>query len=167
MTVAAAVDVELSIGELRHAIYAGVDRTVRALARGAAERYGHSPEFAEDLIDAVIGTLGEAAAAKGTGRYWPAGSTTLDYGGDIGGVHVRARRHDYGPDTHLLLHPDDADDAPHLLVVPVRMPRRFRLAGWIWGRDGKRDNYWRPGGFDGRSCWAIPERELEAVELLP
>lgn len=77
---------------------------------------------------------------------------------------VQARTTSYnGSNLGLILHPEDRDDDPFLLVQ-LHLPE-VRLIGWTMGRDGKRARYWtelQPG----RSCFFVPARKLRPISDL-
>lgn len=152
--------VELTPQEIRVAVIVGANRNVRAYERGRRHRYG--ADEARGWSMHTQGAAAEIAVAKAFNRYWT-DTPDPDYTGDVGPYHVRSTKHEEGG---LLLHPDDPDDGVFVLVVgeiPV-----FRLAGWILGREGKRERFWLAGGpgGSGRPCFKVPQRELFPIEEL-
>jgi len=147
--------VRLTWAEVRAAVYGGVDRHVRALARGRQPRY----DAALSAWDYdIVGAIGERAVSKALNLYHHDGSLDLDYDGDIGRYQVRARsRNDYD----LVLHPNDLDDAVYLLVLLGGLPDAD-IAGWCYGRDGKQPAYWQT--FTGRPCYFVPRGVLHPFD---
>ena len=79
------------------------------------------------------GCVGEAAAAKGLNLFW--GEWERFRAVDVGG-RVEVRTVDK-PGRALILHKNDRDDLPFLLVDLSDLPTA-RLLGWTFGGDGKR-----------------------------
>jgi hypothetical protein len=137
-----------------------MDRYVRALADKRALEHG---QRRDDFQLHVIGAWGEAVIAKATGIYWAGDLGAPDRGApDVGRFHVRATLR---PDGRLILHPDDHDDAPYVLVVPQRLPR-FCIVGWCYGRDGKQAAYWE--NSNGRPAFFVPWSALTSfAQFMP
>ena len=77
------------------------------------------------------------------------------------GIEVRMTIHD-GPNTSLIVHDTDPDDAPFVLVTPTDDPLTFTLVGWITGRDAKRAEWWRELQ-PGRPAFCVPQSALAHV----
>lgn len=110
-----------------------------------------------------LGCVGENAVAKHYNLYW----RVTDFGSvDVGGkFEVRATDALY---KRLVLHKDDPDDLPFILayVIPEKLPIVV-LAGWLEGREGKREEWWgdcAPG--KGRPAYWVPNEKLHDVEEL-
>jgi hypothetical protein len=72
----------------------------------------------------------------------------------VGNVQVRSTS---GHRNCLILHKTDPDDKAFVLVTGTAP--NFVLRGWIWGRDGKNEEYWRdPVG--GRPAYFVPQSAL-------
>lgn len=154
----APISVTLDWNEVSIAARVGVQRMIRALARGRAPAHG-GPGNGGDLTGwgvHIEGAAGEMAAAKIMGRYWP-GNVEPDYDGDIGpGLHVRSTPR---ADGSLILHPRDVDGAFMLLTgcIPT-----FTMVGWIHSSQGKQERFWRD---DVRApAFFIPQSELNPPE---
>lgn len=78
---------------------------------------------------------------------------------DVGGKYeVRGTKYING---HLILNPEDKD-AIYILVVGDG--NEFDIVGWIDGKEGKKDEYWRT---DTRyPCYFVPQSALKNIELL-
>lgn len=152
--------VTLSLAEVRSAAYAGVDRHVRAYARGRVRKFQQDDNWGDD----ILGAMGECAAAKALDVYWPAGAPEPDWNGDVGTYHVRTVDR---PGKRLILHPDDPDDGRHVLVVLRRVTRtvaELEVPGWCFGRDGKHDRYWET--HTGRPAFFVPTDQLRPISTL-
>ncbi len=152
------MDVRLTWMELYQAAQVGAVRQIEALKLNRPDRYGYS---GDGWSIHITGAAAELAVAKASGRYWHALATrpsTLP--GDVGRMQVRwtSRR-----DGDLILHPDDGDETPFILVVGAAPT--FTLVGWVLGFEGKRSEWWRdPAG--GRPAFFVPQAELTPVEVL-
>lgn len=132
--------VELKWSEVLICAQAGTMRRVYALRNGIGNAHNGGPD---DPWDADIeGCAAELAVCKALGVFWSgmevAGSDKRVGTPDAGGVQVRSTRRTSGS---LILHDGDADDDAFVLVVG-RIPR-LDIKGWIYGRDGKRADFWR------------------------
>lgn len=132
--------VTLTWSEVLIAAQAGSMRRVYALRNSVGAAHNGGPA---DPWDADIeGAAAELAVCKALGVFWSglevAGSDKRVGIPDAGGVQVRSTRRLSGS---LILHDGDADDDAFVLVVG-RVPR-LDIKGWIYGRDGKRADFWR------------------------
>lgn len=150
------IRVELTDHEMRLAAHAGVERQLEALRLGRQDNHGFEGDGWGVHIE---GACAEVAVAKATGRYWDAVvRRPEDLAGDVGrGLQVRSTRRSNGS---LIIHHSDPDDAAFVLVVAK--PPVFNLVGWIRGRDGKHDEWWRADLP--RPAFFVPQRELTRVQ---
>jgi len=158
-TTARAVVVTLTWAEILEAAITGVMRCAYARRHAQRHRYGLADPNALAWANEIDGALGERAAAKTLG---------LPFDGCIGGdaaigdlrhgIQVRTTPHDHGC---LILHPTDADGTPWVLVTG-RAPA-LHVAGWCFGRDGKRDQFWR---ITSRPAYFVPADALEPISTL-
>ena len=102
----------------------------------------------------------EMAVAKYLNLYWS--GALGDYKArDVGGmVEVRARS---SMDWDLLVHPEDADDLPFVLVVP--QPPIFVIRGWMFARDAKQSQFWSDPAR-GRAAFFVPVDKLRPMSEL-
>src|SRR5262249_41198338 len=128
-----------------------------AIFRGRRHRFG-APTNDFWGVD-ILAALSEMAAAKALGIYW-ADAPEPDVDGDVGPYFVR---HTERPDGCLILHPADHDDRVYILVVGS--PPSFRVVGWLWGREGKLQSYWRSDLA--RPCFMAPQEQLHGMDVLP
>lgn len=155
MITSAPVRVRLTSGEMMQAALVGVMRHVGNLKRGRQDAHGYAGDGWAAHIE---GACGELALAKALGLYW---SGALEFrADDVGRLQVRTRsRHDYD----LIVHPEDPDDRPFVLVTG-KAPD-FRVGGWIMGRDAKRQAWWAdPAG--GRPAFFVRAEHLRPIEEL-
>lgn len=150
--------VTLNYSEMIQAGQIGVCRQAANVAKGLKDRYGASPEDGWSLH--ITGALGEVAVAKAYNLFWH--GTLGQYGAtDVGGlVEVRTC---LKPSHSLILHPDDADERPFVLVhvaAPV-----CTILGWTLGKRGKDQRFWRDPGT-GRPAFFVPRDALFQPESL-
>ena len=107
------------------------------------------------------GACGEMAVAKWLGA-WYDGALGNFEAADVDELEVRTNPNDWGD---LILHPSDPDDSVFILVLSHDTPW-FQLCGWMYGRDGKKDEYWREG-TKGRPAFFVPQSTLRPMEDLP
>lgn len=107
----------------------------------------------------IEGACAEMAAYKAVGAYWsPTVDKRKEEGADGGPFEVRRRSeqwHDH------LIRADDRVKARHILVCGS-MPT-YRVVGWIWGYDARREDWLDDKG--GREpCWWPPQEALNYLE---
>lgn len=148
--------VTLSWTEVMTAAQVGVMRQVQNLREGRRHRFGAKDEDGWGMH--IEGAAGELVVAKALGLYWP-GVGRLR-AADVGELQVRTRSL---PTYDLIVHPDDDDDAPCVLVTG-RVPT-FEVRGWLLGKDAKQPRYWKdPAG--GRPAFFVPQPALHPMDAL-
>lgn len=150
------MDVTLTIHELRFAMYAGVDRYCRNRHAG---RTGLWQQHHNDFTSDLWGSIGELVIAKATGTYWHGDQGIPDRGApDVGPWHVRTTWRTNG---RLILHPEDRDDEPYVLVAPRNLPT-LTIPGWCYGHEGKHPDHWTDPGT-GRPAYFVPATTLKPL----
>ena len=121
------------------------------------KRYHGQTAFGYD--DHIVGLIGELALAKASNQFWN-GSIGNLRAKDVGRLQVRATTR---PGGCLLLHPTDADDDQHFLVIVNDAVADIK--GFILGRDGKARRYWRDNDpvHGIRAAYFVPQGVLEPV----
>lgn len=146
--------VEIVIGVL-----VGAWRHLHAKANGKQDSHGFKGDPWE--ID-VEGALAELAAYKAIGRYWsPTIDQRKDGTGDGGPYEVRRRSkqwHDH------LIREDDVFSAPYILAIGSIS--RFRIVGWIYCHEARRDEWWDNKDNRGWAWWP-PQEKLHDLDELP
>jgi len=152
------IEVTLTPVEVALAAMTGVKRQIEALRAGRPDRYG--ADAADGWSLHIEGAAGESAAAKVLDRYWAAPVNTFGSGGDVGSLQVRTRsRHDY----ELIVRDKDRDEDAFILVTGA-VPR-FRVHGWLFGREAKQTQWRREHG--GRSAaFFVPQDKLSPLFTL-
>lgn len=88
---------------------------------------------------------------------------------DVGTLYeVRSSLHQKG---RLILHEADRDDRVWVLARPWEMMENggvsVRVGGWVWGFEGKREEYWgRHQGFR-EECYLVPHTALHSMDDVP
>lgn len=106
------------------------------------------------------GVCGEMVLAKWLNVFYD-GSIGNFKAKDAGDYQARATSHKLG---HLLLHPPDAAEDRFVLVLTHAAPV-FTLFGWISGKEGKLQKYWREGEKD-RPAFFVPQSVLQPMDTL-
>ena len=152
--------VDLTLDEMTTAGIVGLRRHIRDL------KLGHHHNWHGDDTDGwdndIVGAMAEQAVARVLNRYWAGGSARPDYGGDVDGHwEVRWTKH---PKGHLLVHPDDHDVRPYVLVTGL--PPRLDVVGSMKGRDAKDAKYWKEL-TPGRPAFCVPYAVVVKLPLDP
>lgn len=153
--------VTLTWPEMMTAYHVASQRRIMNMRKGLAGRYGAPEGEGSEELD-IISTRGEMAVAKGLNLYW-SGSVGDYKAVDVGGiVEVRTRTQNW---HSLIVHPGDHDWAPYVLVDASTQPN-FRIAGWIYGADGKDEKYWADPSKKNRPAFFIKQEYLRPMDEL-
>jgi len=118
-------------------------------------------DYADDL-----GRLGEIAFSIATELPINRRTGVSKQAGDVGGVEVRTTR--YNEVGRLLVRKFDLPDKPFALVTSLTSDppwRRFRIPGWIVGRDAQRDEWLDDPNGRGEAWW-VPQTALRPISEL-
>jgi hypothetical protein len=150
--------VTLTWAEMQTAYMIASQRRIMNMRKGLAGRYGAPEQEGSEELD-IVSTRGEMAVAKGLNLYWS--GSVGDYGAiDVGGlVEVRTRTKNW---HSLIIHPQDRDWAPYVLVDASDTPN-MRLVGWVLGADGKDDRFWSDPSKKNRPAYFIEQSELRPM----
>lgn len=151
------INIKLTMSESYCAAMVGIFRNIAAIFKGRKSKFGGDNSWQIH----IEGSCGEMAVAKALGIYNPMTVNTFK-DADLGsGIQVRTRsRHDYD----LIIREGDADDEAFILVTGT-FPE-YRVHGWCWGRDGKKDIHKaNHGGYN--PAWFVPPSALRPLEELP
>lgn len=127
-----------SDAEVMEAAYGGAFRRLTAIKRGRVHRHAYDGEDAGGTWTMDIEAFGaEMLVARHMGRYhgW---QEETDEDGDVGPIQVR---HTLRTGGCLIVHPDDRDEAPFVLVVGA-MPFQ-QIIGGIYGHRAKQEQFWK------------------------
>lgn len=153
------VTVTLTYSELLIASHVGIMRRVQNLKSGVPELYG-ADQHEGAWERAILGAIVEQALAKDRDRFW-SGAVGDYYAADVGNfLQARGTAH---PQGRLLLHPKDSEQQAHVLGR-VR-GRVVMLVGWVYGFEGKQQQYWKELQA-GRPCFVVPNEILHDMDTL-
>jgi hypothetical protein len=146
--------IKLTPPEIMTASHIAAMRRVQNIKQGTPGKYGAPEKDGAWEVD-IWGCFGEMAVAKYFNLYW-AGNVGDKKAIDVGGkFQVRTARRS---SDCLLLHPDDDDSLPFVLVIIEALPFAD-LRGWILAKDGKIAEFWKEK-IVGRPCYFVPQSAL-------
>jgi hypothetical protein len=149
------VIVTLTWPEVCLAAHAATMRRVQNMKHGNAHKW-NAPSDVAAWDNDVTGCICEMALAKHLDRFWS--GAIGDYrAADVGKAYqVRGTRHGNG---RLTLHPEDFDEMPY--VLGRVSDNRVTLAGWLYGREGKLQEYWQaPPSRPNQPAFFVPNALL-------
>lgn len=104
----------------------------------------------------ISGALGEQALAKGMGVYFDPTLNTFK-AADLGDV-IQVRTTDYRSGRLILRKEDNPE---HIYVLVINDMPRFRIVGWMQGRDMKQKKYVdNPKGQNLNPAFFVPQNDL-------
>lgn len=159
MSTSVMVKVSLTKHNLLYAAFIGISRRVKGI--GKPGRYGVNNQDVGWNID-CDSCCAEAAVAKHFNLWWD-GALGNFTAADVGSkIQVRSTRWKSGK---LILHKDDSDDHLFILVLTHEEPVMI-LAGWIYGKDGKKEKWW---DVDGKNfpAYFIKQSDLNDMNDFP
>lgn len=155
------ISVTLTFPEMMLAAQVAAMRRVQGMKHNRAKTYGYGFDSDPLWQTDAISCLAEMALAKQLDRFW-SGTVGDITAADVGTFYqVRATEH---PTGRLILHPKDKDEQPFVLARVAGS--RVDLMGWVYGRDGKLQNFWealRPMRF----AFVVPTELLHDMTTLP
>ena len=154
---------KLSLEEVQMAASIGVQRRMSGLQAGRRDKHGFKDDgFAIDIQGAVA----ELAVAKLFGLYWDGlrSSQSLTTRPDVGPLEVRSSPY---RTACLIHHPEDDPHRAYVLVAG-KAPDDLYIQGWLFGRECRRDEWWRkpPEVRQGGAAWFVPAEALRPLEQL-
>lgn len=115
----------------------------------------------------IEGALSELAVSRALNLSWDGKWLPIDIwdnwkheGNDVGKLEIRSTALATG---RLILHPSDKDNSPYVLVLSHSNPT-FKMVGWIYGKEGKQDKYWRDNVP--RPCYMVRQEDLKSMDEL-
>lgn len=147
--------VRLSTYEVMVAAEVGKMRTVSSMKADYPNRHG-MPE--RDWDADIEGAAGEMVVARAFGLYWDCSVNTFKRADLPFRIQVRTTAQ-----KSLIVRPDD-DDEDVFVLVRGRSPE-FEVAGWMLGRDAKRD-CWSQAPNGRPAAWFVPPDALSPPEAL-
>lgn len=156
---------ELSYKEMLIAAQVGVVRQIENTQKSRKQRYGQASQ--RSYQDHIIGAMGEMVVSKVLDAWWRG---MFDFRGPdiLDGVQVRTT--DGLGGRRLVLHPEDNNDD---IFVHVRTDGLgyFEIVGWLFAKEGKRDEFWLDPKGNNRYAFFVPNSKLRdmksIVDFLP
>lgn len=155
------MNVTLSWDEVRYAGAIGFERALTSARDGRQERLAgnRSAYRNRTWTEHIEGACAELAFAKARGLYWDASVNRFrGDGGDVGDIQVRSVAN---VQRRLLVRMGDPDDAVFVLVVGVTPS--YTIAGWLWGREAKQDEFLTDAGNYGQQAYFVPADRLRSL----
>jgi hypothetical protein len=132
---------------------------------GVKPAYGAptDPEKASHI--SRVGCAGELAVCRAFHYDYGDGNLGDYKAPDAGQLQVRTSERDTygGRPTELILHPDDNDDDVFIHVTGCPYPRIMLLQGWIYAREGKKEEYWKDPTGKNRPAFFVPRHVLKDI----
>jgi hypothetical protein len=141
---------ELDLHEMKVAAQIGLQRQLEDINAKKKSFSGENKEGAWSRH--IEGALSECALAKAMNVYWNKRTYPLP---DVGDVDCRCTPYHTG---HLPVKADDPNDRKFYLLVGIN--GKYRIAGWIWGKNAKQQHYWGVKGEGRDPCYWIPQSDL-------
>lgn len=149
------IEVELTVEELIRAANVGVRRQAMNVERQRQDRHGAEVGAGWEIH--IAGAVGECVFAKAIDVFWS--GALVFKAKDVGPWEIRTAP----ANGRLILHSDDEDESKFVLVQRLTW-LRYRIAGWIYAKDGKKQEWWdNPTGKRGRDAFFVPIEELHEV----
>lgn len=106
------------------------------------------------------GAAAEMAYAKYRNVYYEPSINTFK-APDVTQDQIRSTLH---PNGKLLIRENDVLEERFILVIcssPI-----YRMAGWLWTSEAKKDEWFRPADDTGVAAWWVPQNALHSMETL-
>ncbi len=135
--------IELGPDEVAIAELIGKRRVDTCIAAGSEHRHYDGDDYGTNVRQNQHAAGGEIAVCKALGGWWSAigGKGAENAGADVivGTQKVQVRHSQYQR-GFMCVYPEDDGGLPFVFVVG-ELPR-FRIAGWIWGKDAQVAERW-------------------------
>ena len=129
--------------------------------KNRSQPYG--PVNGNHMKTEIQACIAERGVAQLLGKKWH------DYAEDIStlpadvGDNIQVRWTSYHT-GHLILH--DKDPGEHFYVLVTGTYPNMQIKGFLNGHQAKQKKYWKEKGFDGRPCYAVPQKDLDSFDYL-
>lgn len=158
------VTVDLSFEEGLSAGLQGLVQVMRAInAKKVGNDHGGKSgrEIRERFAQGIMGQMAEHAVSKALDLY-PVASAAGISGDDPGGLAIRSTP---WPNGCLIVNESElpAGDEKRFVLVVGHWPK-FTVVGWIFGREARRDEWWRPD--ERPASWWVPQSALRSSDEL-
>jgi hypothetical protein len=148
------MQIKLSPAEVQVGAFVGLQRHKHAIEQKIEYPDGYDNPWQRH----IEGALAEMAFAKIMTLHWDAKPDQFDKN-DVSGWEVRCTEYKTG---HLLLQDTDLDFSPYVLLTGQNGD--YVVRGWIFGFQGKLDEYWGTLPRQNRPCYRVPQDKLRPVQ---
>lgn len=152
------MDIKLTPQEMMSAATIGAMRQLQNLRASRQDAYGASERSGWQYH--IEGAMGECAVAKALNLYWNGNLGNLQ-ATDVGELEVRTSSYKGGM---LALHPKDKNVSIFIHVNGVN--GKYKIHGWCYGKEGKKDIYWNDLFNNKRPAFFVPNSILKPIEEL-
>ncbi len=154
------IEISLDKNEARIAALTGVERKLESIyGKYDRDEVGNEKYKTNSWDYEINGAAAELAFGKYRGCYWGAGVNTFKKA-DLGKtLQVRHTDRDNG---RLIVRP--GDNRSHKFILVVGKIPRFRIVGWMLGKDAMVDRY-IDNPNRGKQCWMVPQSELIGFKI--
>jgi len=144
-------EIELSYADMLIAAQAGLMRRIENIKKGnVSVKSPYNNKWQTD----IEGALAEFALAKATNSFWYGKGNPRDP--DV--YPTEECRHSEEHNNRLILHKTDHDDRRYWLVTG--RDGNYKVHGYIYGRDGKKPEYWSDPTKQNYPAYFIPQDKL-------
>ena len=146
--------IELNTAEIQVATIVGIQRQIEDIKWENHGKYKAERHLAWQRH--IEGALAECALAKYLNVFWSKGKFNLP---DVGEVDVRTTHYETGK---LTLHKEDYDDRKYYLLTGLN--GKYIIRGWLFAKDGKKNEYWLDPSGKQRWAYFIPQEKLNKLD---
>ena len=142
-------------------------RQIENIEKNRKHAHGASNEYSWQMH--IEGCMGEFITAKYLGIFWDGKLGDLSPG-DIGKIEARTAGGATGfekgniHDRRLCIHKTDKDDSPFVHITGVN--GYYQIHGWLYGKEGKKDEYWQDPTGQKRFAYYADNDKLRSMPTL-
>jgi len=155
-------EIKLKNSEVLNAAILGSIRNIQSWKQ-AVDKHGANTEKDGWQLN-IMACLSEMAWAKLLNLYYNASIGNYQDADVNGYYQLRSSSIAYRHNACLRIHKADDDDKPYILsLVGVN---QVIFPGWLWGYEGKKDQYWCDKWGVGRPAFFIDQSNLKPIDEL-
>lgn len=145
----------------------GIFRQIQNVSNDRKQAHGAGEKYSWQMH--IEGCMGEYCTSKYLNRFWDGKLGDLG-AGDVGKIETRTAGGATGlekgdiHDRRLRLHKPDKDNSPFVHVTGVN--GYYRMHGWLYGHEGKKDEYWKDPTGNNRKAFFVDNNKLRPMESL-
>jgi hypothetical protein len=161
------IDFQLDNATMAMVGVVGLFRQIQNIQKNRKHAHGASDLYSWQMH--IEGCMGEYCTAKYLGLFWDGKLGDLS-AGDIGKIETRTAGGATGfekGDIHkrrLCLHKEDEDNSPFVHVTGVN--GFYLIHGWLYGHEGKKDEYWQDPTGNDRKAFFVDNDKLRSMVSL-